>query len=313
MAGTGNRVGSPRSGQPSSGRAPEAHEPSSWPRATGDGTEHCAGSPRLCRAETGPRECARAGAGERGRGGDEQPPRPRITPGQGAARLGGQGAGWAGRTLATRHGRANHVRRGHHGRAGADAPWPGASAQVGTASGHVATGSRGGRRPGRAAPGRGGAMAGPRADEPRRRAEATGGPRGDNAGGASRTVAGTGRERGRAGGKCAASCHWGGRDRRAPRAGRTGPASSRAGATASWGGRRRARGKEEGGEREEERGRKGEDRRRRRFGERGGLGRGGERGLGRGERVTVPAFGQQPLDQFQAVEDLEDSFLFVVV
>jgi hypothetical protein len=49
-----------------------------------------------------------------------------------------------------------------------------------------------------------------------------------------------------------------------------------------------------GGEREEERGRKGltvrgEDRRRRfgeRAGERGGLGRGGERGLGRGERVT---------------------------
>jgi hypothetical protein len=29
--------------------------------------------------------------------------------------------------------------------------------------------------------------------------------------------------------------------------------------------------------------------------------------------VVVPAFGQQPLDQFQAVEDLEDSFLFVVV
>jgi hypothetical protein len=72
-------------------------------------------------------------------------------------------------------------------------------------------------------------------------------------------------------------------------------ASSRAGATAPRERRRRARGKEEGGEREEERGRKGltardEDRRRRRFGERageqGGLGRGGERGLGRGERVT---------------------------
>jgi hypothetical protein len=28
--------------------------------------------------------------------------------------------------------------------------------------------------------------------------------------------------------------------------------------------------------------------------------------------VVVPAFGRQPLDQFQPVEDLEDSFLFVV-
>ena len=28
--------------------------------------------------------------------------------------------------------------------------------------------------------------------------------------------------------------------------------------------------------------------------------------------VVVPAFGRQPLDRFQPVEDLEDSFLFVV-
>jgi hypothetical protein len=28
--------------------------------------------------------------------------------------------------------------------------------------------------------------------------------------------------------------------------------------------------------------------------------------------VVVPAFGRQPLDQFQSVKDLEDSFLFVV-
>jgi hypothetical protein len=28
--------------------------------------------------------------------------------------------------------------------------------------------------------------------------------------------------------------------------------------------------------------------------------------------VVVPAFGWQPLDRFQLVEDLEDSFLFVV-
>jgi hypothetical protein len=29
--------------------------------------------------------------------------------------------------------------------------------------------------------------------------------------------------------------------------------------------------------------------------------------------VVLPAFGRQPLDQFQPVKDLEDSFLFVVV
>jgi hypothetical protein len=29
--------------------------------------------------------------------------------------------------------------------------------------------------------------------------------------------------------------------------------------------------------------------------------------------VVLPAFGWQPLDRFQPVEDLEDSFLFVVV
>jgi hypothetical protein len=29
--------------------------------------------------------------------------------------------------------------------------------------------------------------------------------------------------------------------------------------------------------------------------------------------VVVPAFGRQPLDRFQPVEDLEDSFLFAVV
>ena len=28
--------------------------------------------------------------------------------------------------------------------------------------------------------------------------------------------------------------------------------------------------------------------------------------------VVLPVFGQQPLDRFQQVEDLEDSFLFVV-
>ena len=29
--------------------------------------------------------------------------------------------------------------------------------------------------------------------------------------------------------------------------------------------------------------------------------------------VVLPVFGQQPLDRFQQVEDLEDSFLFAVV
>ena len=29
--------------------------------------------------------------------------------------------------------------------------------------------------------------------------------------------------------------------------------------------------------------------------------------------VVLPVFGQQPLDRFQQVEDLEDSFMFVVV
>jgi hypothetical protein len=29
--------------------------------------------------------------------------------------------------------------------------------------------------------------------------------------------------------------------------------------------------------------------------------------------VVLPAFGRQPLDRFQPVKDLEDSFLFVVV
>jgi hypothetical protein len=29
--------------------------------------------------------------------------------------------------------------------------------------------------------------------------------------------------------------------------------------------------------------------------------------------VVLPAFGRQPLDRFQPVEDFEDSFLFVVV
>jgi hypothetical protein len=108
MAGTGDRAGSPRPRQLSSGRAPEACEPSSRPRAAGDGTGRCAGSPRLCRAGTGPRDRRAQGQGNR-----------------------------AGAGTSSRHGRASRRGRGPRDSVGRErgelgAPWPGRPSTPGT-------------------------------------------------------------------------------------------------------------------------------------------------------------------------------------